>query len=88
MPCTNCVGRASLNGAEPLLYQQPAGCANAGGIYSANASCTTVQCGICPIQTAVIPTYFTCAGVCQSCGSAQQCTRSTIGYLLSTAIGN
>lgn len=80
VPCADCVGRGSINGAEVGLYQVPTYCIGAGSL-TFNTTCTTAICGT------VAAGAFNCAGFCITLGTQQTCANSLRGYLISPTSG-
>ena len=91
VPCTNCVGRNSINGAEIPIYGSPTnGVCGPGGALTLDGqgTCQSVTCGGSCSLAAFIPWYFDCAGNCNRCGSPATCNVQLRGYMMSPSIGN
>lgn len=83
VPCTNCVGRASIDGAEVALYSVGTFCGGAGSL-TFNPTCVTT---VCPTCLAAVG-YYSCAGGCSCGGGPQTCNNTLRGYLLAPTTGN
>ncbi|MEL6186358.1 MAG: hypothetical protein AAFU79_17170, partial [Myxococcota bacterium] len=87
VPCSNCVGRGSLNGTEVAIFREAAGCLNEGLFLDGTQVCSTQACRECANGLE----FRACDGTCPQCGAGRgqlRCPRVRVGYLLSSTISS